>query len=912
MDDEEDVMKMIEFLKCSKEENVQEYQYEEFINCDGSDAEEIDTNINIEDSIGDEIIYTDLSNTDISRFHSYDPRNSLKPDERAVIDSCPDAELKNILLLNRTQNMQLIQLYKKMKDLLIECQQNIIKKTDIIKEHVTANKDQTNSTGAWRLAAPYFKDKQLYPSPSNAETIRKKNNNELCIYDLSILPKWSTVECEKLIRAVKLNYNINQQNEVVKAIQKAKQDNNLELLKELEERKKELKENDNSEIPPEVAKRYEFQNWDQIAKDLGTNRTGFTVCMNYFGNLHDRFKKGEFTHQEDSRLLELVQQYKMGSYIPWTKIVQHFKKRTRSQLHYRYTYYLSQHDKRRGKFTDAEDILLMIIVDKFGKNYKKCCEYLPTRSMVQCKARYSTNLQNSLKKGSFTVEEDEIIMKYVEKHGSKSWTNLTDKLHRSRGQIRQRYITIKQFLDANPDKEIAAVTRRKHNLKSEEESFHSLRAIADEYRDNPTIPTLDEIEAVLKRRTSNKDIVNSDEVDSDVEEIATTSNVSFAGTPANDMGVDDLLTAFFCNSFKVNTTKMISSLNLRRAVNSVKSLLDILKAKLDIPENFDEDMTLDNLDVAILNSLSEENSNMCEYNVGSADSITDLVPPNLNTVVGLRSLLIKFSHYRSEEKQAMTKFIQGAQRQSSTAIRSDVVRHFLSLPPDIKQEVAADRKLFYKRFHALFKWPAIMTLENPSAELQSTAKGFTPRAPIDVKRTYSRQPKNSPPVKRVKVTELPSTSSAAAPLKLTPVTNKSVLEDLLRDKTKKLFYFDKVVSGGKTKTIIKQIPLPSINKQLTSNGSSGKNIDITSSVVKKDYSSKICCEKASGSNQESSHFDTEHGECVIMDTDDDTESVATGIDGSIIDDEEDLKKLNTFLGSEYMEDQCEGNAFFLN
>lgn len=224
-----------------------------------------------------------------------------------------------------------------------------------------------------------------------------------------------------------------------------------------------------------LVKKYKYQNWDRIAKELGTNRTGFTTCMNYYGNLHEKFKRGDFTYEEDCRLAQLVHKHRMGNYIPWVKIVQHFKNRTRAQLHHRYTYYLTQNDKRKGKFTDAEDILLMILVDKFGKNFKKCSEYLPTRSMVQIKSRYSSNLQQKLKKGSFSEEEDKIIMKYVEEHGQKSWAKLTKVLQRCRGQIRQRYNTIISYLAKNPNSSLEIVPRRKHNLKEEEESFNFLR-----------------------------------------------------------------------------------------------------------------------------------------------------------------------------------------------------------------------------------------------------------------------------------------------------------------------------------------------------------------------------------------------------------------------------------------------------
>lgn len=79
--------------------------------------------------------------------------------------------------------------------------------------------------------------------------------------------------------------------------------------------------------------------------------------------------------------------FRVGEHIPWVTIVRHFKNRTRCQLHHRFTYYLSQVDKRKGKFSEAEDVMILITTDKYGTNYRKCSEYLPERSINQIKGR---------------------------------------------------------------------------------------------------------------------------------------------------------------------------------------------------------------------------------------------------------------------------------------------------------------------------------------------------------------------------------------------------------------------------------------------------------------------------------------------------------------------------------------------
>lgn len=91
----------------------------------------------------------------------------------------------------------------------MECRQYIIEKTSLLKEHINTLKVNHQSGATWRLAAPYFKDKQLYQCPMNEDTIRKRKNNELFVYDLLPVRKWSSFECEKIIKAVKLNYTFN-------------------------------------------------------------------------------------------------------------------------------------------------------------------------------------------------------------------------------------------------------------------------------------------------------------------------------------------------------------------------------------------------------------------------------------------------------------------------------------------------------------------------------------------------------------------------------------------------------------------------------------------------------------------------------------------------------------------------------
>lgn len=147
----------------------------------------------------------------------------------------------------------------------MECKQYIIEKGSLLKEHTNTLKLNYLSGGAWKLGAPYFKDKQLYQCPLNEDTIRKKNGNELFVYDFGSVPKWSSDECERLLKAVKLNYSFNKQ---LKAKGKSKNVTIDQMNKEFNQ----LNEN-TFEVPPLHSDN--LIDWERIATVFFESKYGF-------------------------------------------------------------------------------------------------------------------------------------------------------------------------------------------------------------------------------------------------------------------------------------------------------------------------------------------------------------------------------------------------------------------------------------------------------------------------------------------------------------------------------------------------------------------------------------------------------------------------------------------------------------
>jgi hypothetical protein len=74
----------------------------------------------------------------------------------------------------------------------------------------------------------------------------------------------------------------------------------------------------------------------------------------------------------------------------------------------------------KKSWTDAEDRILSDIVTREGaQKWQKVAESLPGRAGKQCRERWFNHICPEVRKGSWTTEEDRIIMESVREHGTK-------------------------------------------------------------------------------------------------------------------------------------------------------------------------------------------------------------------------------------------------------------------------------------------------------------------------------------------------------------------------------------------------------------------------------------------------------------------------------------------------------------
>ncbi|XP_021563796.1 snRNA-activating protein complex subunit 4 [Carlito syrichta] len=179
--------------------------------------------------------------------------------------------------------------------------------------------------------------------------------------------------------------------------------------------------------------------WQKVAEELGTSRSAFQ-CLQKFQQHNKALKRKEWTEEEDHMLTQLVQEMRVGSHIPYRKIVYYMEGRDSMQLIYRWTKSLDP-SLKKGLWAPEEDAKLLQAVAKYGEQYWfKIREEVPGRSDAQCRDRYLRRLHFSLKKGRWDLKEEEQLTELIRKYGAGHWAKIASELpHRSGSQCLSKW-----------------------------------------------------------------------------------------------------------------------------------------------------------------------------------------------------------------------------------------------------------------------------------------------------------------------------------------------------------------------------------------------------------------------------------------------------------------------------------------
>ncbi len=121
--------------------------------------------------------------------------------------------------------------------------------------------------------------------------------------------------------------------------------------------------------------------WILIAKKLKSKTP--LECYRRLKSIDPKFKKGRWTPQEDYSLLQLVNQFGRC----WNIISKVFKNRSNKQVKIRYDEYINPKISA-GKFSIAEDDLILKLYPVYLNKWSKYQAYLTNRSQKRIKLRF--------------------------------------------------------------------------------------------------------------------------------------------------------------------------------------------------------------------------------------------------------------------------------------------------------------------------------------------------------------------------------------------------------------------------------------------------------------------------------------------------------------------------------------------
>jgi len=160
-----------------------------------------------------------------------------------------------------------------------------------------------------------------------------------------------------------------------------------------------------------------------------------------------------WSKEEDEKLLFITSQSKEKN---WIEAADFIRTKNPSQCSARY--------KRirpgliKGPWSKEDDILILKLVEVYGRNWTEISKQIPTRNGKQIRDRYLNYLDVAFKKEKFTDEEDKLLIELYLKNGSK-WSMIAESFERRTGDmIKNRFYSFLKkkihVYDVKPKKKI--------------------------------------------------------------------------------------------------------------------------------------------------------------------------------------------------------------------------------------------------------------------------------------------------------------------------------------------------------------------------------------------------------------------------------------------------------------------------
>ena len=139
---------------------------------------------------------------------------------------------------------------------------------------------------------------------------------------------------------------------------------------------------------------------------------------------HPSSNHPKWSTEEDDLLKELMKEYETNQTTPkWTELAKKFTNKTPHQVSDRWAKVLNP-ALLKGSWTGEEDMIIVEWVKQNGpKNWGALADNLPGRISKQCRERWHNHLCPNVNKMEWTAEEDLILIEHQKKWGNK-WSKI--------------------------------------------------------------------------------------------------------------------------------------------------------------------------------------------------------------------------------------------------------------------------------------------------------------------------------------------------------------------------------------------------------------------------------------------------------------------------------------------------------
>ncbi|CAD8138880.1 unnamed protein product [Paramecium pentaurelia] len=142
-----------------------------------------------------------------------------------------------------------------------------------------------------------------------------------------------------------------------------------------------------------------------------------------------------WTPEEDQLLQSFYEKYKGN----WIQVAQSIPNRNPSQCSQRWKRINPNRIRSRRQWTEEEDLQVLNLIKKFGKNWKAIENHMYGRSGKQIRERFINKLDQTINHNEFTQEEDEKIVKLYYQIGPR-WSDISKLLKgRPENMIKNRF-----------------------------------------------------------------------------------------------------------------------------------------------------------------------------------------------------------------------------------------------------------------------------------------------------------------------------------------------------------------------------------------------------------------------------------------------------------------------------------------